>query len=115
MDQNTRKINETIYHGEDEAAAYTLAVPTSWTTSPTSPAITIKDSSGADVTGACTSGSISVSGQNITTPLITGSSYRTRHSLSAGGILKGETYRLEIRFTSGSGELEAFGALIGQE
>lgn len=116
MDQNTRRIVETIYHGEDEATPYILTIPTSWATSPGSPVVTIKDSSGADVTATCTTGVASVSGQDITTPVITGAAYRTRNSLSAGGIAKGEMYRLEVRFTLGSGrELEAFGDLIGQE
>lgn len=116
MDQNTRRIVETIYHGEDEATPYVLTIPTSWATNPTSPVVTIKDSSGTDVTSACTIGSASVSGQDISTPIITGSVYRSRNSLSAGGIVKGEVYRLEVRFTPASGrELEAFGDLIGQE
>lgn len=116
MDQNTRRIVETIYHGEDEAIAYALTIPTSWATNPTSPVVTIKDAGGNDVTSTCTSGSASASGQVITTPIITGSAYRVRNSLSAGGIAKGEVYRLEVRFTPASGrELEAFGKLIGQE
>lgn len=116
MDQNTRRIVETIYHGEDEATPYVLTIPASWATGPTDPVVTIKDSSGADVTATCTTGAASVSGQDITTPTVTGSVYRARNNLSAGGIVKGEVYRLEVRFTSPSGqELEAFGDLIGQE
>lgn len=116
MDQNTRRIVETIYHGEDEAIPYILTIPASWATNPTNPVVTIKDSGGADVTAVCTEGDASASGQTITTPTITGAAYRTRNSLSAGGIAKGEMYRLEVRFTLGSGrELEAFGDLIGQE
>lgn len=117
MNATTRQFIEApLQHGEDEGVGYALTVPTSWTANPSSPVVVIKNSAGTDVTATTTQGSASVVGQVITTPKITGVGYRVHHSLSEGGITKGQKYRLEVRFTTASGgELEAFGEIVGQE
>lgn len=117
MSNNSRKIIEAIYHGEDEGIdTYTLTIPTSWVTGPTAPVLVIYDNEGLDVTATCTDGQdATVAGQVISLPMITGVGYRERHEMSEGGITAGPKYRLEVRFTAGTSELEAWGDLYGEK
>ena len=101
MDKDDRRILESpIHQGEDEQIAYTLTT-TPWGSDPSSPALTIKDADGEDVTGDYTSGSASASGDVITMPTIL-------------DLVAGVQYRLEIKFTSGGNVLEAWAEMRGE-
>lgn len=89
-----------MYQGVDEQIAYTLTT-TPWGSSPSNPAVVVKNSAGADVTASVTAGSGSVSGDVITTPII--------KSLTAG-----EWYRVEVKFTISGNIPEAWFYLVGQ-
>jgi len=99
-DENRRITESPLYQGEDERIAYTLTT-TPWASDPTSPVVTVKDSGGTDVTADVTSGSASVTGDVITTPIIC--------DLTAAA-----QYRLEIKFTSADNVLEAWADLRGE-
>lgn len=103
MDANSRCIRESpIYQGEDEQLAYTVTVPTSWGTDPSSPVMTIKSAAGVDVTTDYTSGSASISGAVITTPTIL-------------NLVANIEYRLEVKFAVSGGNVEeAWGELWGE-
>ena len=102
MNSQTRRIKESpIYQGADEQIVYTITT-TPWDSSPTSPAVVLKNSAGTDVSGTSLTGSPSVNGDVITTPVV--------HSLTIG-----EIYRLEIKFTVGSNIYEPWTEIIGQE
>ena len=117
MNHTTRRIEQNpLYIGQDEGVVFTLTVPTTWATNPASPAVTIYDPDGANVTSTTTTGTnASVSGQVITTARVTGPLYRSRNSLSAGGIVVGSTYLMIVRFTAGAGEKSCFVNLVGQK
>lgn len=102
MNDQSREIKESpIWQGVDEQIAYTLTT-TPWGSTPTSPTVVIKDSTGADVSGTVMpSGSPSVAGDVITTPIV--------KSLTAGA-----RYTMEIKFTISSNVFECFAVLIGQ-
>jgi hypothetical protein len=101
MNTETREINQSpLVQGVDERIAYTLTT-TPWGSSPSIPAVVIKDEAGVDVTDDHTTGAASAGGDIVTTPLI--------HSLE-----NGINYRLEISFTIGSNVFEAFAELYGQ-
>lgn len=94
-----------LYQGKDESIAYTLTT-TPWGSTPTSVAVTIWSVS--STTGALTdtsstnlSGSASVTGDVITTPLVT--------ALTAG-----TEYRLEIKFTCSSNVFEAWARILAE-
>ena len=101
MNDESRRITESpIYQGEDEQIAYTLTT-TPWASSPTSPAVVIKDAAGADVTSTYASGSANASGDIITTSTIL-------------SLVAGAQYRLEIKFTVNGNVLEAWADLRGE-
>lgn len=101
MNRSSRRIRESpIYQGVDERIAYTLTT-TPFASSPSSPVMTIKDIDGEDVTSDYISGSASVSGDVITTPIII--------SLTAG-----VQYRMEIQFVSSGNTWEAWCDLRGE-
>lgn len=102
----TREIKEGMQEqGEDEVIVYTLTVPTSWGTSPTSPSAKIYSyDSGTrtytDVTSTKMSGSASVVGQVITLPAVT-------------GLVDGTTYRVEIKWTDTGNTFEPYAWIKG--
>jgi hypothetical protein len=101
----SRSCNESpLAQGEDEVLAYDLTT-TPWVSSPTSPVVklyeVVDEFTRTDKSATMLSGSASVSGDVITTPLVTG--------LTAGTL-----YRLEIKWTVGSKVYEAW-ALITAE
>lgn len=99
---NNREFQESPFaQGVDESIAYTLTVPSSWGSSPTSPSVVIKDPDGVDVSATCLSGSASVLGSVITTPKV--------KSLIAGNV-----YRLEVKWTDSGNTLEAYGFIVAQ-
>ena len=89
-----------MYQGADEQIAYTLTT-TPWGNTPTSVAVVLKNSAGTDVSSTCLSGSASVSGDVITTPIV--------KSLTADA-----QYRLEIKFTISGNIVETWANLFGQ-
>lgn len=102
MTPESRMITESpLYQGVDEQIAYALAT-TPWGSSPTSPAVILKDRSGTDVSATYLSGTPTVSGNVITTPTV--------QSLVAGS-----QYRLEIQFTVSGNVEETWADIIGQE
>ena len=93
----SRKFKESpMNQSPGEIVAYLLTT-TPWGSSPTSPAVTIKQN-GLDVTSDVTSGAASVASDVITTPLI--------QSLTAG-----KAYRIEIQFVTGGNTFEAIGLI----
>ena len=86
---SVREVVEGIQiQGEDEAVTYSVTT-TNWASSPSGVTVVVKDvDAGTDVTGDVTSGSVSVAGDIITLPEISG--------LTAGTL-----YRVEIQFTAG--------------
>ena len=96
-----RKIVESPWtQGVDEEAAYTVDTST-WGGSPSAVSVVLKDSNGDDVSSTNLSGSASVSGDIITTPVV--------KSLTADS-----RYRLEVKFTSSGNILEAYGYIYGE-
>jgi hypothetical protein len=92
-----RKFKESpMPQGVDEQVAYVLDT-TPWGGSPTNVSVVVKQY-GRDVTADVTSGTASVSGDDITTPLV--------KSLSADKV-----YRLEIKFTSSGNIFEPWGKI----
>lgn len=75
--------------GEDEAITYTITT-TNWASNPTSPSMVVKDAAGTDVSTTVTSGSITVAANVITLKEIS-------------SLVRDESYRVEVQFTSGSG------------
>lgn len=88
--------------GSNEKITYTVTIPTTWGSSPASPtAVLYQIVSGGDdtnVSSTSLSGSASVNGQVITTPLV--------QSLTAG-----EKYRLRITWTDTGKTLSAYGII----
>ena len=101
----SREVKEGVQlQGADEIIAYELTT-TPWGTSPTSVAVTLWDITSAawvEKTTTMLSGSASVAGDVITTPLVTG--------LTAGNI-----YRLEVKFTTGGNTLEAYAVIQAEK
>jgi len=101
MNTQTRLIKESpLVQGVDERIAYILDT-TPWGGTPSLPAVVIKSAAGIDVTATYASGSASVSGDDITTPVI--------HSL-----VNDTQYRLEVKFTISGNVFEAYAELYGQ-
>jgi hypothetical protein len=97
-----REVKESPFgQGKDESKAYALTT-TPWGSSPTSVTVKIYNSAGTDMSSTNLSGSVSVSGDVITTPLVT--------ALTAG-----ERYRLEFKFTCSSNIFEAYVYVIGED
>jgi len=99
----TRQIKESpLAQGEDEQIAYSLTT-TPWGSTPTSVAITMKSVPGLSSLGTANlTGSASVNGDVITTPVV--------HGLTAGA-----QYRMEIKFTSAGNIFEAWALINGEE
>jgi hypothetical protein len=101
MNEITRRIQESpLYQGVDEQIAYTLTT-TPWGSSPSSVSVVIKNAAGTDVSATCLSGSASVNGNIITTPVV--------KSLTADA-----QYRLEIKFTCSGNIFEVWADIYGQ-
>jgi hypothetical protein len=99
MSSSKRRVQQhPMPQGTSEVVAYTLTT-TPWGGSPSAPVVTVLDvtdsPSGTDVTATVCSGSASVSGDVITTPLI--------RSLTQDHI-----YHLFVRWTAGGETLEAW-------
>ena len=104
MDATSREIVESpLWQGADEEIAYGLTT-TNWGSSPSSPAVVLYSYSGGtytDVSSTCLSGSASVSGDVITTPVVKSLEVDTK-------------YRLEIKFTISSTVYETWAWINGQ-
>ena len=99
---STREIVQSpVYQGKDERVAYALTT-TQWGSGPTDVTVKIFDGSGTDVSATCLSGTASVAGDIITTPLVV--------SLTSGVI-----YRLEIMFTVDGNDLEPYCLIIAED
>lgn len=98
----TREFVESPWEqGEDEEVTYSVTT-TPWGGGSGSPAVTVKQG-GDDVTAGVTSGSATGNADTVTTPKIL--------NLTAG-----LTYRLEVKWTSSSGQvLEAYGFIEAKE
>ena len=75
--------------GEDEIITYTITT-TNWASDPTTPSMVVKDKAGTDVSSTVTSGSITASDDVITLKPIK-------------LLVPGESYKVEVQFTTGSG------------
>jgi hypothetical protein len=95
---DNREIKESpLFIGEDETIIFTLTT-TPWGSSPTSPSLVVKNVKGENITSDVTTGSASVSNDIITLPSI--------HSL-----IKGNKYRMEVKFTISGNIFEAWAEL----
>jgi hypothetical protein len=102
MATKPRAVKESpLYQGEHEVIAYVLDTGP-WGGSPTSPSVKIYDSGGTDQSSTCLGGSPSVSGDDITTPLV--------QSLAAG-----ESYHLSIQWVNAGNTLEAYCRIYAEE
>ena len=98
---STREVTESPkYQGEDEQLRYTF----NWAAvgTPTSPSVVIKDNNLVDVSATCLSGSASVVGDTVVTPIVL--------SLTAG-----VRYRLECKVTISSNIYESWCDIIAEE
>ena len=99
----TREVREgRMPQGVDEQIAYRITT-TPWGTSPSSPAVVAKDRSAADsdVSATVLSGSPSVAGDVVTTPLVR-------------SLTEGHLYRIEVRFTCSGNVFEAWFEVMGE-
>ena len=96
VDPDIREVVEgTQIQGEDEEVIYTLDTST-WGGTPTSPAVEVKDGDGTDVKSTVMpAGSPSVATDTITLPTL-------------NLLTDGQTYRIEVKFTTGGKVLEAY-------
>jgi hypothetical protein len=96
MTVNREIVGSPFLQGEDEQIVYSLTT-TPWGTSPTTPAVVVKDMSDAakNVTATVTTGTATANGDVITLPLI--------KSLTAG-----HEYRVAVRFTANGNVFEPF-------
>ena len=98
-----REFRESPLHmGKNEKIAYPITVPSSWGTSPTSPTCKIYNLAGVDLSSTKLSGSASVSGSVITTPLV--------QALEAK-----QQYKLVITWTDSGNTLECFGFIFADD
>lgn len=84
--------------GADEARDYVLDTGP-WGGSPATPVVKLYDDGYDDVSATKLTGAASVSGDNITTPVV-------------AGLQAGRTYRLEIRFVVEGRTEEAYGQIV---
>jgi hypothetical protein len=99
MEEKDRRIRESpLRQGVDEEIVYHLTT-TPWGGTPSSPAVKLYDSAGADVSSTYLVGSASVSGDIVNTPTV--KNFTVALNL-----------QLEIKFTTGGDILEAWSALI---
>ena len=99
----SREVREGLQlQGEDEQIAYTITT-TPWGASPSSVTVVVKDETANFdvVTTSVTTGTVSVVGDVITTPII--KNLMIRH-----------TYRVEVLFTAGSNVYECYFRLRGE-
>lgn len=103
MTKSIREIKESpLPQGVDEQIAYTLTT-TPWGTSPGTLSCVLKTLPGlVDVSSAKLSGSPSASGDVITSPIVF-------------GLVAGQQYRMEFKFTCSSNIFEAFLIINGEE
>lgn len=106
MADDIREIKEGInYQGSNESISYTLTIPTTWGTAPTSPVANIytdnRDGTYADVTSTNMSGTATVSGQVITLPLIQ-------------ALTIDQMYRVDVKWQESGGTLSAYAFIMGE-
>lgn len=97
----TRKVKKSpVYQGEDESIAYIF----DWALvgTPTSPTVVIKNADLIDTSATNLSGSASVVGNTVVTPLVT-------------ALTSGVMYRLECKVTISGNIYEAFCDIIAEE
>ncbi len=97
---NTREFQSSPWQqGPDEKIAYKVDTA-NWpgTGNPTNPVVKLYDDAGADVSATKLSGSASISGTEITTPLVQ-------------SLVEGKSYRLEVKWDRSGNTLEAFGGI----
>lgn len=102
-DADRRVIESPLYQGIDEEIAYLLTT-TPWGATPTSVTVKLYAWAGGtytDVSTTCLSGSASVNGNVITTPVVK-------------ALVAGTNYRLEIKFTCTGNVFETFCEIRGQ-
>jgi hypothetical protein len=75
--------------GEDEVITYTITT-TNWASAPTTPSMVVKDAAGTDVSTTVAGGAITAVGDVITLKTIS-------------KLVRDESYRVEVKFTAGSG------------
>ena len=100
-EESPRKAEESPrYQGEDESLAYTFI----WTAigTPTSPIVVIKNAALTDMTATNLSGTASIVGDTIVTPLVT-------------ALVAGQSYRLECKVTIGGNTHEHWLEIIAEE
>jgi hypothetical protein len=99
---NIREVVEgTQYQGVDEEIAYTITT-TPWGSSPTSMAAVVKDASGTDVSSVVMpTGVPTANGDVVTLPTIK-------------SLTDGQSYRAELKFTSGGNIFECHVNIVGQ-
>jgi hypothetical protein len=90
-----------IRQGANERIAYKLTT-TPWGSSPTSPVVKIFDQTGVDKSSTNLSGSPSVTGDVITTPLVI-------------ALQSSVQYKLTINFVVSGNTMEAYGYIAGDE
>ena len=101
---SVREVVEGIQiQGEDEAVTYSVTT-TTWASSPSGATVAVKDvDAGTDVTEDVTAGSVSIAGDIITLPEISGLTAKT-------------LYRVEVQFTAGEfAPAEAFFYIRAEE
>jgi len=102
MANTPRAVKESpLYQGENEEIAYILDTAP-WGGTPANEVVKIYDSSGTDKSSTCLSGSPSVSGDEITTPIVK-------------ALSKGESYHLAIQWTYSGNTLEAYCIIYGED
>ena len=104
MDDSTREFSGSpVWQGRNEEVSYPITT-TNWGSSPTDVEAKLYSVSGGaytDVTSTNLSGSPSVNGDVITTPVVK-------------DLVAGTEYRMEVKFTSGSQIYEGFMRIYGQ-
>ena len=101
MAKQPRAVKESpLYQGENEKIAYILDTEP-WGGTPANEDVSIYDSAGEDQSSSCLSGSPSVAGDEITTPIV--------QALSPG-----ESYHLKIQWTNSGNTLEAYCVIYGE-
>lgn len=96
-----RKVKESPRHqGEDERIAYTVDT-TPWGGYDSGVAVVLKDADGDDISSTNLSGSPSVSGDVITTPLVI-------------SLVRNVKYRLEIKWVKSGNTFETHCEIIGE-
>ena len=102
MAYKPRAVKESpLYQGENERIAYVLDTGP-WGGTPTNEDVKIYDSSGTNQSSTCLSSTPSVSGDDLTTPLV--------QALSPG-----ESYHLSIQWTLSGNTLEAYCIIYGED